>query len=195
MIYVSSLVKTKHIIWYFISKRNLSNQTSFFLKQIIHEIFKISIFEFLYLLMEKFDVIVVGLGWVGLATTYYCSKQGLKVLGFEMNGTSGEIGTSSHGTTRIYRFNDANPIKNEMMKVSYTIWKQAEKELEDLSKIFYKYIMIYLIILIKLSKLANFIINNNFWCNYWIRLDFTFLQLLVVYESMLSLSLFIIYKL
>ena len=81
---------------------------------------------------KKYDLIVVGLGCVGLSTTYYCSKKNLKVLGLEMNSTSGEIGTSSSGTTRIYRFTSPDMIKNEMMKVSYGIFKQAEKELADL---------------------------------------------------------------
>ena len=62
-------------------------------------------------IMERFDVIVVGLGCVGLSTTYYWSNKGLKVLGLEMNSSSGELGTSSHGTTRIYRYNDPNPVK------------------------------------------------------------------------------------
>ena len=29
----------------------------------------------------EYDLIIVGLGWVGLSTAYYWSKQGLKVLG------------------------------------------------------------------------------------------------------------------
>ena len=86
--------------------------------------------------MKKYDVIVVGLGCAGLSTTYYWAKQGLKVLGLEMNSTSGEIGTGSYGTTRIYRFNDANPLRNEMMRVSFIMWKEAEKELKNLSKRF-----------------------------------------------------------
>ena len=81
---------------------------------------------------QKYDVIVVGLGCVGLSTTYYWSKMGLKVLGLEMNSTSGEIGTSSAGTTRIYRFTSPVPIQNEMMKVAKAIWDKTETELKDL---------------------------------------------------------------
>ena len=118
--------------------------------------------------MEKYDVIVVGLGWVGLATTYYCSKQGLKVLGFEMNETSGEMGTSSHGTSRIYRFNDANPLKNEMMKVSFKIWKQAEKELEELSKFQIYYLEIFYTLLIGgiIDNYIIFLYKITTWLQY-----------------------------
>ena len=40
---------------------------------------------------KKYDVIVVGLGWAGLSTAYYCSKKGLNVLGLESNGTANKI--------------------------------------------------------------------------------------------------------
>jgi len=50
-----------------------------------------------------YDVIVVGLSCTGLSTTYHCSKAGLKVIGFEANEVSGDMGSSSYGSTRIYR--------------------------------------------------------------------------------------------
>ena len=52
--------------------------------------------------MRTFDVIVIGLGGMGSATTYNLASQGLKVLGLEkflLNHTNG----SSHGRTRIIR--------------------------------------------------------------------------------------------
>ena len=83
---------------------------------------------------RAYDVIIVGLGCVGLSAAYYCSKKGLKVLGLEMNSISGEIGTSSHGYTRIYRLNDPSPIKNEMMITSLSMWKEVEKELTKIKE-------------------------------------------------------------
>lgn len=84
--------------------------------------------------MEKFDVIVVGLGCAGLSAAHFCSKMGLKVLGFEMNSSSGEVGTSSQGTTRIYRTINTNPAKQEIMKTSIAMWKEAEAELRELKQ-------------------------------------------------------------
>lgn len=52
---------------------------------------------------SEYDVIIVGLGCVGMATAYYCSKMGLKVLGLERFSDTGSIGTSSYGYTRIWR--------------------------------------------------------------------------------------------
>jgi len=47
----------------------------------------------------EFDVIVVGLSCAGLSTAYHCAKAGLKVIGFEANEVSGDMGTSSYGST------------------------------------------------------------------------------------------------
>lgn len=51
---------------------------------------------------DTYDVIVVGLSCAGLSTAYHASKAGLKVIGFEANEVSGDMGSSSYGTTRIY---------------------------------------------------------------------------------------------
>lgn len=75
---------------------------------------------------------MVGLGCVGCSTAYYCSKNGLKVLGIERNAISGDIGTSSAGFTRVFRLHDSNPVKNEMMETSLELWKQAEEELKQI---------------------------------------------------------------
>ena len=83
---------------------------------------------------DKYDVIIVGLGCVGCSAAYYCTKKGLKVLGLEMNSKSGEIGTSSYGYTRIYRDTDANPLKNDMMTHSFSMWREVQQELESIKQ-------------------------------------------------------------
>lgn len=52
----------------------------------------------------QYDVIIVGLGCVGLSTAYYSSLKGLKVLGFERYANSGALGSGSAGHGRIWRY-------------------------------------------------------------------------------------------
>lgn len=76
--------------------------------------------------MEQFDVIIVGLGCVGISTSLYCAKKGLKVLGIDMASKPGAIGTSSYGETRIWRVTHSEKIKNDMMRSSMELWKEIE---------------------------------------------------------------------
>ena len=77
---------------------------------------------------EKYDVVVVGLGCVGLSTSLYCAKQGLKVLGIEKAPKEGFIGTSSFGETRMWRESHMDKFKNDMMKDALPMWEELEKE-------------------------------------------------------------------
>ncbi|CAI2372758.1 unnamed protein product [Moneuplotes crassus] len=75
-----------------------------------------------------YDIIVVGLGCVGLSTAYQCAKNGLKVLALEQHIESGMLGTSSHGLARIWRTSHPNKLLNEMMYKSISLWKELEQE-------------------------------------------------------------------
>lgn len=53
--------------------------------------------------MEEYDAIIVGLGAVGVATTYELSQTDMDILGIDKYTTPNERG-SSHGESRIFRF-------------------------------------------------------------------------------------------
>jgi sarcosine oxidase len=74
-------------------------------------------------------VIVIGLGCVGLSTTYYLSKFGnMKVLGLERNGVSGDLGSSSYSYGRIWRTMDVDARYSNMQKEAMEIWDDVSKE-------------------------------------------------------------------
>ena len=50
------------------------------------------------------------------------------MVGFERNRTSGEMGTSSYGNTRIWRVTHDKVIKNDMMRESRQLWDEWERE-------------------------------------------------------------------
>ena len=52
---------------------------------------------------SEIDVVIVGLGCVGLGAAYELAKVGYKVIGFERNSVSGDLGTGSFGHTRLWR--------------------------------------------------------------------------------------------
>jgi len=79
-------------------------------------------------MFKAYDLIVVGLGPAGLSTCYHASKQGLNVLGLEANPESGHPGTSSVGTTRIWRLSHAIENHYKLMKLGLTHWKEIEEE-------------------------------------------------------------------
>lgn len=61
------------------------------------------------------DVIIVGLGCVGISTAYSCTKvPGMKVIGLERHSDTGEIGSSSYGHTRIWRTSHNEARYNQM---------------------------------------------------------------------------------
>lgn len=77
---------------------------------------------------ESYDVIVVGLSCAGLSTALHAAKSGLKVIGFEANEISGDMGSSSYGTTRIYRRIHSNKLHTKLMGETYEYWKMLEDE-------------------------------------------------------------------
>ncbi len=77
---------------------------------------------------QKYDVIVVGLGAMGSATTYQLARRGLRVLGLDANIRRHKKG-SSHGTSRIIREaylegSDYVP----MVQRAYALWRELEEE-------------------------------------------------------------------
>ena len=76
--------------------------------------------------IPDYDVIIVGLGCVGISAAYYCSKMGLKVLGFERFAEPGSIGTSSYGYTRIWRHAHPEQRYTDMQLEALEIWRELE---------------------------------------------------------------------
>ena len=75
---------------------------------------------------DTYDVIVVGLSCAGLSVCYHAAKKGLKVVGLEANEVSGDMGSSSYGTTRIFRKYHKNLLHTKMMEETYELWKEWE---------------------------------------------------------------------
>lgn len=74
-----------------------------------------------------YDVIVIGAGGMGSATTYHLTKAGVDVLLLEQFQRGHSFG-SSHGETRIIRFFYDKPFYTELMKTAYTEWRSLESE-------------------------------------------------------------------
>ncbi len=78
--------------------------------------------------MEKFDVIVLGLGAMGSAATYQLAKRGCKVLGIDQNIPGHKEG-SSHGETRITRLAIGEGEEYVPFALrSHQIWREIEQE-------------------------------------------------------------------
>jgi sarcosine oxidase len=78
--------------------------------------------------MQKYDVIVVGLGAMGSATTYQLAKAGANVLGID-RFTPPHSNGSSHGDTRITRLAiGESEMYTPLAKRSQEIWREIEKE-------------------------------------------------------------------
>ena len=78
--------------------------------------------------MKHFDVVVIGLGVMGGAATYHCSRRGAKVLALDANHKGHMLG-SSHGSTRAIR--EAyfeSPEYVPLIRRSYELWRELEKE-------------------------------------------------------------------
>ena len=77
---------------------------------------------------EHFDVIVVGCGAMGSATTYQLARRGQRVLTLEQFQVPHELG-SSHGLTRIIRlaFHEG-PEYVPLGRRAYQLWRQLERE-------------------------------------------------------------------
>ncbi|KAJ4353304.1 uncharacterized protein N0V89_005031 [Didymosphaeria variabile] len=77
----------------------------------------------------QYDVVVVGLGAMGAATTYQLAKRGVKVLGIDRFAPPHDQG-SSHGATRITRLSvGEGPAYVPLVTNSHRIWRELEREL------------------------------------------------------------------
>ncbi len=76
---------------------------------------------------KLYDAIVIGAGCMGSAAAYHLSKAGAKTLVIEQFSRGHTFG-SSHGNTRIIRLVYHKPYYTELMKSSYTCWRDLERE-------------------------------------------------------------------
>ena len=73
-----------------------------------------------------YDVIVIGVGWMGSATVYELARRGLRVLGLEQFDIPHEMG-SSHGVTRIIRMAyHEDPSYVPLLRRSYELWRELQ---------------------------------------------------------------------
>src|ERR687891_1051223 len=78
--------------------------------------------------MERYDVVVVGVGGVGSAALYHLARRGCKVLGLDRFPGGHDQG-SSHGLTRIIRlayFEHSDYVP--LLRRSYELWHELEQE-------------------------------------------------------------------
>src|SRR5882757_10752868 len=74
---------------------------------------------------ESYDVVVVGCGGAGSATTWWLARAGVRVLAidrFEAAHTRG----SSHGTERIVRLAYGDPAYVELAQQSLAMWHELD---------------------------------------------------------------------
>lgn len=77
---------------------------------------------------EAYDVIVVGLGAMGSATTYQVAKRGAKVLGLEMFQPGHDQG-SSHGYHRMIRKSSfQDDLYVPLAARAFELWREVEEE-------------------------------------------------------------------
>src|SRR5262245_39644550 len=78
--------------------------------------------------IERFDVMIVGLGAMGSAAAYHLSRRGLRVLGLDQFTPPHNRG-SSHGLSRIIR--EAyfeHPLYVPIVQRAYELWTELELE-------------------------------------------------------------------
>lgn len=76
---------------------------------------------------SRFDAIVVGVGGMGSAATYYLARRGKRVLGLERFGIPHSMG-SSHGHTRIIRlayYEDPSYVL--LLRRAYELWREIQQ--------------------------------------------------------------------
>jgi sarcosine oxidase len=77
--------------------------------------------------MNRYDVIVLGVGGMGSATLYYLARRGRKVLGLERYNIPHEMG-SSHGITRIIRLAYyEHPSYLPLLRRAYELWRELQQ--------------------------------------------------------------------
>jgi sarcosine oxidase len=78
--------------------------------------------------MERYDVVVVGVGGMGSAALYHLARRGKHVLGLERFDVPHEHG-SSHGVTRIIRLAYfEHPAYVPLMRRAYELWRELETD-------------------------------------------------------------------
>jgi len=78
--------------------------------------------------MERYDVVVVGVGGMGSAALYHLARRGKRVLGLERHDLLHEHG-SSHGLTRIIRLAYfEHPDYVPLLRRAYELWRELEAE-------------------------------------------------------------------
>src|SRR5258706_10826517 len=78
--------------------------------------------------MEKYEVLVLGLGAMGSAATFQLAKRGRKVLGIDQFAPPHSLG-SSHGETRITRLAiGEGEHYTPLVLRSHELWREIEKE-------------------------------------------------------------------
>jgi len=81
--------------------------------------------------MERYDVVVVGVGGMGSAALYHLARRGKRVLGVERFDIPNEMG-SSHGITRIIRlayFEHSDYVP--LLRRAYELWRELETEVRE----------------------------------------------------------------
>ena len=79
----------------------------------------------------RYDVIVIGVGAMGSATSYYLARRGKRVLGLERFGIPHSMG-SSHGHTRIIRMAYyEDPSYVPLIIRAYELWRELQKSVGE----------------------------------------------------------------
>jgi sarcosine oxidase len=81
--------------------------------------------------VERFDVVVVGVGGMGSSALYHLARRGRRVLGLERFDLLHEHG-SSHGLTRIIRLAYfEHPDYVPLLRRAYELWRELETEANE----------------------------------------------------------------
>ncbi|MGH9396497.1 MAG: N-methyl-L-tryptophan oxidase, partial [Terriglobia bacterium] len=76
--------------------------------------------------MDRYDVIVIGIGGMGSSSAYHLARRGARVLGLERFNIPNEMG-SSHGVTRIIRLAYyEHPSYVPLLLRAYELWRELE---------------------------------------------------------------------
>lgn len=80
---------------------------------------------------KHYDVIVVGIGGMGSATSYHLAKRGLRVLGLEQFNIPHALG-SSHGITRIIRLGYyEDPSYTPLVCRALELWRELQTSVDE----------------------------------------------------------------
>ena len=81
--------------------------------------------------MERYDVVVVGVGGMGSAALDHVARRGKRVLGIERFDIPHDLG-SSHGVTRIIRLaHFEHPSYVPLVRRAYELWRELEAEVGE----------------------------------------------------------------